>query len=448
MEEKYSINSKNIIKERNDFIETLVKEKLSVNLAHLEMSRALKENQKIVSVCLEFQEEYVATINDSNEKLAVANNISKTKIILGFYDFFITTFKKAASTKKALFKKTTRSIVFEKIIFLLIDMNIKVGKNTNQLRKQFTTQINKMIDKIISLNKKYHYLKIEMESFQEISLIKLFYEIGVDFNQLLNHVITEKNKEIKYSPLHLAANSGNYELVRAILSWGVDINVVDGLGANALFIAAYQENIAIVKYLLANGANINILADDVSTIEMLIEKNNHEILQLLIDSGADVNIRDKNYKVPLYIAIETNNIKLIQLLIDNGADITNNNALLLVITAMISTPTVLKLLLNNGVDLNISSDLDNDVSLLHTVVTYKKNNFIKLLIEKGMNINSKDNKFGHTPLHTAIVNNNKEVAEILSTLGANVYIKDSKGQTPFYLTQKKKNFDFIKNVKN
>lgn len=139
MEEKYSINSKNIIKERNDFIETLVKEKLSVNLAHLEMSRALKENQKIVSVYLELQEEYVATINDSNEKLAVANNISKTKIILGFYDFFITTFKKAASFKKALFKKTTRSIVFEKIIFLLIDMNIKVGKNTNQLRKQFTT---------------------------------------------------------------------------------------------------------------------------------------------------------------------------------------------------------------------------------------------------------------------------------------------------------------------
>ncbi|WP_375316785.1 ankyrin repeat domain-containing protein [Spiroplasma endosymbiont of Virgichneumon dumeticola] len=316
-------------------------------------------------------------------------------------------------------------------------MNIKVGKNTNQLRKQFTTQINKMIYKIISLNKKYHYLKIEMESFKEISLIKLFYEIGVDFNQLINHVIAEKNKEIKYSPLHSAANSGNYELVRAILSWGVDINVVDGLGANALFIAAYQENIAIVKYLLANGANINILADDVSTIEMLIEKNNHEILQLLTDSGADVNIRDKNYKVPLYIAIETNNIKLIQLLIDNGADITNNNALLLVITAMISTPTVLKLLLNNGVDLNISSDLDNDVSLLHTVVTYKKNNFIKLLIEKVMNINSKDNKFGHTPLHTAIVNNNKEVAEILSTLGANVYIKDSKGQTPFYLTQKK-----------
>ncbi|WP_375316787.1 hypothetical protein [Spiroplasma endosymbiont of Virgichneumon dumeticola] len=88
MEEKYSINSKNIIKKRNDFIETLVKEKLSVNLAHLEMSRASKENQKIVSVCLEFQEEYVATINDSNEKLAVANNISKTKIILGFYDFF------------------------------------------------------------------------------------------------------------------------------------------------------------------------------------------------------------------------------------------------------------------------------------------------------------------------------------------------------------------------
>ncbi|WP_342277113.1 hypothetical protein [Spiroplasma endosymbiont of Nebria brevicollis] len=51
--------------------------------------KIINKNQKILSAFLELQEEYVLTINDSNEKLAVANNINKIKIIWNFMIFLL-----------------------------------------------------------------------------------------------------------------------------------------------------------------------------------------------------------------------------------------------------------------------------------------------------------------------------------------------------------------------
>ena len=71
------------------------------------------------------------------------------------------------------------------------------------------------------------------------------------------------------------------------------------------------------------------------------------------------------------------------------------------------------------------------ISLHHAVAVGDMNN-VQALISSGIDINEK-NKMGWTPLHTAIRNQQKTVAEFLIKNGADVNAKDNSGQTALHL---------------
>lgn len=50
-----------------------------------------------------------------------------------------------------------------------------------------------------------------------------------------------------------------------------------------------------------------------------------KVASLLIEAGADVNIKDKDGKTPLMVAVLNNHEQLVQLLLDKGADATVKN---------------------------------------------------------------------------------------------------------------------------
>ena len=52
-----------------------------------------------------------------------------------------------------------------------------------------------------------------------------------------------------------------------------------------------------------------------------ISKNNLEVLKLLIENGANVNLIDGSKGTPLIRAIDCNKIEMVEILIENGADI-------------------------------------------------------------------------------------------------------------------------------
>ena len=66
---------------------------------------------------------------------------------------------------------------------------------------------------------------------------------------------------------------------------------------------------------------------------------------------------------------------------------------------------------------------------LHTCATFGSKEIAELLIEKGANVNSKD-QYGGNPLHTSAMFGQLEIAELLIEKGANVNAKTNEGETP------------------
>ena len=85
--------------------------------------------------------------------------------------------------------------------------------------------------------------------------------------------------------------------------------------------AANAGQIEIAKFLLQRGADIDAhwYLNDMTPLLLALHSNHPEVARLLIDKGAEVNVRDKMRHTPLKYATEEKNQELIKLLRDHGA---------------------------------------------------------------------------------------------------------------------------------
>ena len=99
--------------------------------------------------------------------------------------------------------------------------------------------------------------------------------------------------------------------------------------AESLHQAVYANNIESVKSLLVNGADINQLGLSVysseSPLHTAVSNGHMDIARLLLEQGANVDIRGKNDFTPLHHATYNGNLDMVKLLFNAGADITARN---------------------------------------------------------------------------------------------------------------------------
>lgn len=129
----------------------------------------------------------------------------------------------------------------------------------------------------------------------------------------------------QWSPLHEAATNGRIEVVRFILSEnGADIHAEDDYGRTAFELAACSGHVAIVKELLSRGAVYReTYFRSVTTLQQVAGVGYEEILQLMIEAGADVNAPaavDDNGYTALCAAAKGGHEGVVEILLGAGAD--------------------------------------------------------------------------------------------------------------------------------
>ena len=126
------------------------------------------------------------------------------------------------------------------------------------------------------------------------------------------------------STLYLAANGGYETLARQLLDRDPLIDERSrGQGAIALSAAVAQNHVEVVRLLLDRGADVNVANNDGETpLHCASRLSYTDMVMLLLAEGADVNVANNDGSTPLHPhQAQELLIDAVRLLLDRGADV-------------------------------------------------------------------------------------------------------------------------------
>ena len=147
---------------------------------------------------------------------------------------------------------------------------------------------------------------------------------------------------------------------------------------------------------------------------------------MLLEKGADVNACAWHNRTGAEFAMGQNHTEIVELLISKGADISQ-----LHLAIYLKDEAKARSLIECGADVNKRTPYGT--TPLHRAASAGLKDIVGLLIDKGGDVNAKDN-WDWTVLHSAVYGD-KEVVELLIAKGANVNARDGDSRTPLWYAQ-------------
>jgi ankyrin repeat protein len=191
-------------------------------------------------------------------------------------------------------------------------------------------------------------------------------------------------------------------------------------GINDLSGAARAGDAARVRLLIAEGTNLD-QADTNGRRTPLhwgVLGNHMEVVQVLLEGGANPNVGDQAGKTPLEHAAEKSMVEMTALLLKSGADVNQRdlvggNAVLW--AAGLGSPETLKLVVDAGGEIEVK-DI-NGLSPLTWAAQTGNPASMRILIEAGADVNSVDSLAGESVLMRAARSGKLESVEMLFESG-------------------------------
>ncbi|KAE8283947.1 Ankyrin-3 [Larimichthys crocea] len=238
-----------------------------------------------------------------------------------------------------------------------------------------------------------------------------------------------------------SARAGNLEKALDYLKNGVDINICNQNGLNALHLASKEGHVEVVAELIKHGANVDAATKKGNTaLHIASLAGQTDVVKELVTHNANVNAQSQNGFTPLYMAAQENHMDVVQFLLDHGS------------SQSIATEdgfTPLAVALQQGHDQVVSLLLENDTKgkvrlpALHIAARKDDTKAAALLLQNDHNADV-ESKSGFTPLHIAAHYGNINVATLLLNRGAAVDFKARNDITPLHVASKRGNSNMVR----
>lgn len=178
---------------------------------------------------------------------------------------------------------------------------------------------------------------------------------------------------------------------------------------NALHVASEKGYLEVVQLLLDNGAEVNskTASDHYTALILAAQHENSAVTKLLISAGADISAENGYGNTALHEACHAGNIEVAKELVAAGANV---NA----VNHKGSTP--------------IHTLCYGESPGTHTV------EFLKFLLASGSNLDAAD-KRGMTPLLVCCTSGRVDLIEVLVEFGANPKVEDDQGRGAMAIAQ-------------
>ena len=169
-------------------------------------------------------------------------------------------------------------------------------------------------------------------------------------------------------PFVRAAQEDNLEALASLIA-GIDVNLRDKLSnTTALEHAVRNADREMVQLLLSSGATVDLKNASGETVLMMFDDDaTSDLMWDLINAGANVNQKDVAGNTPLMQAASTNNLEALKTLLDAGAEVDIKNKegrTALMLAASEGSVNIVRALVLAGADINIT-DEDNMNALAH-----------------------------------------------------------------------------------
>jgi len=255
------------------------------------------------------------------------------------------------------------------------------------------------------------------------------------------------NKDKYFTPIHDLVGSRKIFWTELLIKRGYDINKKGGMfeinnhktiwDITPLLKAVALGDIAHIKLFIKYNVDINAASEKITPLRHAVSKNNLEIVRLLIESGANVNLQDYYKRSPISDAIKNENIEMVRLLVSLGADVNmqhDEKCTPIHIAISEKSIDIVEYLLQNGASIFLKDYKEKNALIYALEIDIV---FVKTIINHDKKI--LDEPYQHSLLYYAIQEGNLEIINYLENVGVKIdFTLDRKGTTILHGAMKAK----------